>query len=80
MKLMKRKDLECTIRTVWNDEKTMPIGLIGTAYDLKRYNIFSLYDGENLWCFIPCNGKNVILKNSREEIIEYIKKYEKEVK
>ena len=54
MKLTKRKDYTGSIRTVWNDAKTVRIGLIGTVRDFLDAGLFDRCDApDDRWAFIP---------------------------
>lgn len=54
MKLTKRKDYTGSIRTVWNDDKTIRLGILGTVRGLLDAGIFDSCDApEDRWAFIP---------------------------
>lgn len=75
MKLMKRKDDTSTIRKVWNDDKTVLYGVIGTVEDFLRNGIFEYcdYPPEN-WCFIAAYPKcKDSFRKTKDEVLQTIK-------
>lgn len=58
--ILKRLSLSSTIREVWNDDKTICYGLVGTVGNLKKANMIENYNyPKDTWFFIPCMNVNL---------------------
>lgn len=71
MKFAKKKGYEGTVRSVWNDEKTHRLGIVGTIKDLMEIKILSWCDyDKDLYCFISDSyGNDAFFGKTREEAI-----------
>lgn len=55
MILTRRKNYTGSLRTVWNDEKTVCLGILGTVQGLLDTGIFDRCNAPgDRWAFIPC--------------------------
>lgn len=53
MKLTKRKDCTGSIRTVWNDDKSIRLGMLGTVQGFLDAGVFKSCDAPgSYWAFI----------------------------
>ena len=68
MRFTKKKDDTSTLRKVWNDDKTVCFGIVGTVDDLLSSKIFDYYNGpKGLWAFVPrTDVNNAQFGDSRE--------------
>lgn len=75
MKFTRKKDDISTIRKVWNDEKTVCYGVVGTIGDFLSSGILtqSTYDRDK-WLYLPKESPdNGQVGNTREEAVRHIK-------
>ena len=58
MKFFQKRNDTSTIRKVWDDEKTICYGIVGTMADLSAANIITLAEGGDpgMWLFIANLG------------------------
>lgn len=75
MKFTRKKDDTSTIRKVWDDEKTVCYGVVGTVSDFLSNGILieSTYDKEK-WLYLPKEKpNNGQVGSTREEALRQIK-------
>ena len=75
MKFLKRKGDETTIRTVWNDDKTILYGVVGMVEDMLKVGLLE-YCGypKKVWCFLanPETGLSDQFAPTREEAVKEV--------
>ena len=75
MKFLKRKGDETTIRTVWNDDKTILYGVVGMVEDMLKVGLLE-YCGypKTVWCFLanPETGLSDQFAPTREEAVKEV--------
>ena len=73
MKFLKRKGDETTIRKVWNDDKTILYGVVGTVEDMLKVGLLE-YCGypKTVWCFLanPETSLSDRFAPTREEAVK----------
>ena len=75
MKFLKRKGDETTIRKVWNDDKTILHGVVGTVEDMLKVGLLE-YCGypKTVWCFLanPETSLSDRFAPTREEAVKEV--------
>lgn len=75
MKFTRKKDDVSTIRKVWDDEKKVCYGVVGTIGDFLSSGILtqSVYDKEK-WLYLPKESPDKgQVGNTQEEVVSQIK-------
>ena len=78
MKFLKRKGDETTIRKVWNDDKTILYGVVGTVEDMLKVGLLE-YCGypKTVWCFLanPETSLSDQFAPTKEEAVKEVEEY-----
>lgn len=73
MRYTKKKNYQGTIRKVWDDNKEICYGVVGTVGDMLTEGILDYCDGSpGTWMFIPAPGTSYKTRfgRTREETVE----------
>lgn len=73
MKLTKKVGSTNTIRKVWNDGKTVVLGVVGTVGDLLTEKLLKYADYDrDAWCYLSMDGKGYF-EGTREDALSHVK-------
>lgn len=74
MKITRKKNDTSTIRTIWNDDKTKTLGVVGTIGDLMSAKILTYCDWpDDRWVFIPYLKGEAKFGKTRDDVISFVK-------